>query len=119
MSAAETIRQLLREKPRAVSELAQMVYGPAYGTPRSQVHNRLRYMIAQGQVRAERTGQASNALVIYHWVEQPEAAATPRADLIQELKAQLPVLQSQLQMLAHTAGELRRFLERDNSDSAL
>jgi len=105
MSAAEKIRDLLREKPRAVSELAQLVYGTAYGTRRTQVHNRLRYMVANGQVRAERTGEASNAPVIYHWVEQPTASAVTPTKLLQELDAHL-------QAATQTAAQLRRALDQ-------
>ena len=118
MSAAEKIRNLLREKPRAVSELAQAVYGTSYGTARSQVHNRLKYMIAKGQVRAERTGEASNALVMYHWAGELEATATAQADLLEELESQLPIVQDQLQTLAQTVRQLRRCFHRGHVSSS-
>ena len=93
-----------------VSELAEMVYGAKYGTPRNQVHNRLKYMIAKGQVRAERTGEASNALVIYHWVEQPTATATTPTQLLQNLEAQI-------QALAQTVAQLRQSFDPTNAGS--
>lgn len=104
MSATEKIRELLREGPRTVSELARLVYGTAYGTPRSQVHNRLKNMVAKGEVRAERTGEASNALVIYHWVGHPGSAATTPPRLLEELE-------TQLRTLTQTVTRLRQALE--------
>jgi hypothetical protein len=75
-------------------------------------------MIANGQVRAERTGEASNALVIYHWAGEPEPRATTRAKLRRELETQLPAFQAQLEALAQTAAQLRQCLDRDKTDSA-
>jgi hypothetical protein len=104
VSVAEQIRNLLREQPRTVSELAEMVYGVKYGTPRNQVHNRLKYMIANGQVRAERTGEASNALVIYHWAEQPIANDATPTQLLQDLEGQV-------QAIVQTLAQLRQSLD--------